>query len=254
LGVVARKRVLVLGGTSEAMALAEVLAARSEIDAVLSLAGRTSAPRLPPIPHRIGGFGGVDGLVDYLRNETIDVLVDATHPFARHMTANAAEAAKRCGVPRIVFTRPPWVPAHEDHWTFVADTEAAVAALSEGPRRVFLTVGRLSLPAFRAAPQHFYLVRSIDAPDPDERPPNMALVLARGPFDTAAEQALMREYDIDILVTKNSGGTATDAKLQAARDLGLPVILIDRPPLPDGAVVYTVEDVLAFIASHAPPP
>jgi precorrin-6A/cobalt-precorrin-6A reductase len=252
--VAARKRVLVLGGTSEAMALAEVLAARSEIDAVLSLAGRTSAPRLPPIPHRIGGFGGVDGLVDYLRRETIDVLVDATHPFARHMTANAAEAAKRCAIPRIVFTRPPWVPVAGDRWTFVADTEEAIAALGEAPRRVFLTVGRLSLPAFRAAPQHSYLVRSIDAPDASEQPPNMTLILARGPFDVAVERALMQDHGIAFLVTKNSGGTATDAKLQAARDLGLPVILIDRPPLPDGAVVYTVEDVLAFIASHAPPP
>ena len=248
------KRILILGGTSEAMALARALSARPEIDAVMSLAGRTGHPVLPPIAHRIGGFGGVEGLVAYLEDHAVAAMIDATHPFAAQMTRNAAHACETLGVPRLVFTRPAWQAGDGDHWINVADTEAAVDALGEAPRNVFLTVGRLSLPAFRRAPQHHYLMRSIDAPDLADRPPKIDLILARGPFDSAAESDLMKAHRVDVIVTKNSGGSATDAKLTAARDLGLPVIMIDRPIMPESRTVYDLDDVMAFIDTHGVAP
>ena len=248
------KRILILGGTSEAMALARALAEQPEIDAIMSLAGRTGHPVRPPIAHRIGGFGGVDGLVAYLKENSVAALIDATHPFAAQMTWNAAEACNGLGVPRLVFTRPAWRPSDGDQWISVTDTEAAVDALGGLPRKVFLTVGRLSLPVFKRAPQHHYLMRSIDAPDEPDRPPQMELILARGPFDIRAEKGLMTTHGIDIVVTKNSGGSATDAKLAAARELGLPVIIIDRPTMPDSRVVYSLDDVMEFIEAHRPPP
>ena len=243
-------RVLILGGTSEAMALARALADRPEIDAVISLAGRTDHPVLPPIKHRIGGFGGVEGLVAYLERENIRAVIDATHPFAAQMTHNAALACERLGVPHLIFTRPAWCADDSDHWIKVRDTDAAVDALGEVPKKVFLTVGRLSLPAFRRAPQHHYLMRSIDAPDVTDCPPHTELILARGPFDVEAEQALMAAHCIEMVVTKNSGGHATDAKLAAARALHLPVIMIDRPTLPESDVIYDLEGVMAFIEAH----
>jgi precorrin-6A/cobalt-precorrin-6A reductase len=242
--------ILILGGTSEAMALSRALADRPEINAVMSLAGRTGHPVLPPIKHRIGGFGGVEGLVAYLESENIRAVIDATHPFAAQMTRNAALACERLGVPRMIYTRPAWTPSAEDCWISVRDTEAAIQALGQEPQKVFLTVGRLSLPAFRRAPQHHYLMRSIDAPDATDRPPHMELILARGPFDVKAEQALMVAYGIQIIVTKNSGGHATDAKLAAARALHRPVIMIDRPSLPESLVVHDLKDVMAFIEAH----
>lgn len=243
-------QILILGGTSEAMALARALSARPEISAVMSLAGRTGHPVLPPIKHRIGGFGGVEGLVAYLERENISAVIDATHPFAAQMTRNAALACEKLGVPRLIFTRPAWTPSDEDCWIKVRDTEAAVDALGEVPKKVFLTVGRLSLPAFRRAPQHRYLMRSIDAPDATDCPPQIELILARGPFDVDVEQALMVAHGIEIVVTKNSGGQATDAKLAAARALHLPVIMIDRPTVPESLVMHDLESVMAFILAH----
>ncbi len=241
---------LILGGTSEAMALARALADRSEIHAEMSLAGRTGHPVLPPMKHRIGGFGGVEGLVAYLERENVSAVIDATHPFAAQMTRNAALACDRLGVPRLIFTRPAWTPSEEDRWISVPDTEAAVDALGEVPKKVFLTVGRLSLPAFRRAPQHHYLMRSIDAPDQADCPPHTELILARGPFDVEAERALMVAHDIEVIVTKNSGGHATDAKLSAARALHRPVIMIDRPTVPVSRVVHDLVGVMAFIEAH----
>jgi precorrin-6A/cobalt-precorrin-6A reductase len=248
------KRILILGGTSEAMALARALADGAKIDAVMSLAGRTSYPVLPPIPHRIGGFGGVDGLVAYLEEQSIAAVIDATHPFAAQMTRNAALACAKLGVPRAVFTRAAWHPGEGDQWISVTNTEAAVEALGNAPRKVFLTVGRLSLPAFKQAPQHSYLMRSIDAPDAADRPPQMELILARGPFDVDAEIELMIKHGIDIVVTKNSGGNATDAKLAAARALQLPVIMIERPTMPESRLIEKLDDVMDFIKSHNPTP
>ena len=240
-----RPHVLLLGGTSEASALARLLAARPDIPAMVSLAGRTINPIEPPIAYRIGGFGGVEGLCAFLDKHAVTALVDATHPFAERMSANAVEAARRVGVPLLALRRPAWQAADGDRWSEVADAEAAVQALGAAPRRVFLTTGRLELPAFLAAPQHFYLVRSVDPPE--ELPPRAKLILARGPFAETDEIGLMREEAVDIVVTKNSGGSATYGKIAAARRLSLPVILLRRPETAEVKTVATAQEALAWI-------
>jgi precorrin-6A/cobalt-precorrin-6A reductase len=247
-------RLLILGGTTEASALARQLAGRSGIAPVLSLAGRTAAPVAPPVPYRVGGFGGVAGLETYLRAERIDAGVDAPHPFAARISAHAAQACASLRVPLVVLTRPPWVSVEGDRWSEVADAPAAVAVLGPVPRRVFLTVGRLSLPAFAAAPWHDYLVRTIDPPDPAEGLPPHRLLLARGPFSVEDECALLERERIDTVVSKNSGGAATYAKIEAARRLRLPVIMIARPAMPAVRVVADVDAVLAWIEAHRPAP
>ena len=247
-------RVLILGGTTEASALARALVDRTDLNAVLSLAGRTEAPTPPPITHRIGGFGGVEGLIDYLNREAFSGVIDATHPFAAQMTRHAAEACAFLNLPRLVFTRPEWRETEGDRWHHVSDVHESVDALGREARRVFLTVGRLSLPAFREAPQHHYLIRSIDQPVASEMPLKNTLILARGPFSVADEIQLMRNERIDILVTKNSGGTQTDAKLEAARVLRIPVIIIERPGLPESRVTHNLEEALAFIETHGRAP
>ncbi|MDQ0392501.1 cobalt-precorrin-6A reductase [Labrys monachus] len=238
-------QILILGGTSEAAALARLLAGRTDIGAMISLAGRTKNPAPLPIPHRIGGFGGPEGLAAFLAENRVAALVDATHPFADRMSANAVAAARMSGVPLLALRRPAWQAQAGDRWTEVADAEAAVAALGARPRRVFLTTGRLELPAFLAAPQHFYLVRSVDAPE--ALPPLSRLILARGPFAEDDECALMQAEGIEAVVTKNSGGTATYGKIAAARRLGLPVILLRRPAVAEVETVSTAEEALAWI-------
>ena len=240
-------RVLVLGGTTEASGLAKALSARPDIAATLSLAGRTEAPAAQPIPTRIGGFGGVEGLAAYLRDEAIDVLVDATHPFAAQISRNAAEAARLTGTPIVAFVRPPWSREPGDRWVEVGDLDAAARALGETPRRVLLTTGRLGLASFEAAPRHHYLIRTIDHPGDLPGLPRHALLLGRGPFDLAAERELMVREAIEVVVTKNSGGSATYAKIVAARDLGQPVIVVQPPTRPDVPQVHDVGDVFAFI-------
>ncbi|WP_460447890.1 cobalt-precorrin-6A reductase [Alsobacter sp. SYSU BS001988] len=247
-------RVMVLGGTTEASALARRLAGRPDIDAVLSLAGRTSAPAAAPLRTRVGGFGGPAGLADVLRRDGFDAVVDATHPFAAQMSRHAALACAETGTPLVVLTRPAWTPGEGDRWIEVPDMEQAVEALGPEPRTVFLTVGRLSLPAFAAAPQHRYVVRSIDPPDGLERLPRRELVLARGPFGVADEEELMRRTGVDMVVTKNSGGGATSAKLEAARRLGIPVVMVARPPAPDVPRLHDVEAVMAWLEAHRPAP
>lgn len=243
---------LILGGTTEATALAAALAGRADLRPVLSLAGRTASPALPPIPHRIGGFGGVAGLAAYLAGERVAAVVDATHPFAARISAHAVAACAQSGLPLLAFTRPPWQPAPGACWTAVADLDAAALALGAAPRRVLLTVGRLGLAAFRAAPHHHYLIRTIDPPDPADLPPGHRLILDRGPFRLAAETALMREGAVDVLVTKNSGGTGAAAKLDAARALGLPVVAVARPAVAGPRrEVFTLAEVLAWIDARA---
>ncbi len=245
-------RFLILGGTSEATALCGALAVRADLRPTLSLAGRTAHPAPPAVPHRTGGFGGVAGLGAYLRAEAIAAVVDATHPFAARISAHAAAACAECGVPLVAFTRPPWRPGPGDRWTEVPDLGTAVAALGAEPRRALLTVGRLGLAAFRAAPQHHYLVRTIDPPDPADLPPDAAVVLDRGPFRLADEEALMRRERVDVLVTKNSGGAAAAPKLEAARALGVWVIAVARPPVAGGREeLFALGDVLAWIDAHA---
>jgi precorrin-6A/cobalt-precorrin-6A reductase len=248
-------RVLILGGSSEASRLAARLAEEPAFAPILSLAGRTQNPTPPPIPYRIGGFGGVDGLAGYLKEAGVDCLVDATHPFAERMSFNAEAAAATTGTPLVVFTRPPWTPQPGDHWRECADAASAAQALGAAPRRVFLTVGRLQLRAFEAAPQHDYLIRTIDLPDPAPNLPHHCVILARGPFTIDAEVKLMRDERIDALVTKNSGGEATRAKLDAARALGLEVVLIGRPQSPDAPTFHTLEAVMDFLrARHSAAP
>ena len=241
-------RILILGGSSDATALARDLAGRTDLTAVISLAGRTREPAPQPLPTRVGGFGGIDGLAAHLRAEAIDLLVDATHPFATRITHNARVAAETARVPLIHVERPGWRAGPGDRWLEVADIEAAVDALGEVPRRVFLTIGRLRLGAFARAPRHHYLVRTIDPAAQAYGLPNVAFIEARPPFDAAAEASLMRAHRIAVLVTKNSGGVAAYGKLAAARDLGLSVILLRRPAESGGTV--DVAGALAAIEAH----
>ena len=241
--------ILILGGTTEASALARALADRPWTSTV-SLAGRTRDPAPQPIPCRIGGFGGVPGLVDHLRTHRIDALIDATHPFAAQMTHNAAAAAAETGTPLLAIYRPAWTRPDNAIWHEVATMQAAADALGPTPRRVLLTIGQKDLTPFAAAPHHQYVVRSIDPPS---APPPGALVLtARGPYDEPAECALLLQHRIEVMVTKNAGGTATVAKLAAAAALGISVVIVARPPLPGGlATVPTAAAALAWLEIQA---
>lgn len=223
-------RVLILGGSAEASALARSLEGDSRFAPVLSLAGRTKAPRLPPIAHRLGGFGAVEGLAQWLREPGADLLVCATHPFAAQMRRHAIEAARRTGTPLLVVERPAWSPVDGDRWIPVADMAAAASALGEAPRRVLLTVGQKDISPFAGAPQHAYVVRSIDPPSPESLPAGAQVISARPPFEEADERRLLETHGIEVVVTKNSGGSDAAAKLAAARALGLPVIMVERPP------------------------
>ena len=238
-------RILILGGTSEARELAAVLVTAGT-DVISSLAGRVRDPRLPDGPVRIGGFGGPDGLAAFLQAEDIAAVVDATHPFASGITANAAEAAVRTGVPLLAVRRPAWDV--DEGWETVADIRAAAVTVEAWRgRAVFLTTGRRDLAAFAADGRHSFLVRTVDPPD-GPLPARMTLILDRGPYTVGAETALMREHDIGLLVTKNSGGPMTAAKLQAARDLGVRVVMVQRPPLPAGtATVATAGEAVGWV-------
>ncbi|MGH6822345.1 MAG: cobalt-precorrin-6A reductase [Methylocella sp.] len=243
-------RVLVLGGTFEASKLADLLAGQSGISPILSFAGRTTAIRPPQIPYRIGGFGGVDGLSAYLEAENIDVLVDATHPFAGQISRHAAIAAAGVNIPLIVLSRPAWVAQPGDQRIEVADMAAAAAALGREPKRVFLTIGRLQIGAFSAAPQHFYLIRTIESPAFPPGLPRHRVIHGRGPFAFEAEEKLLREESIDVVVSKNSGGEAAFAKLVAARHLGLPVVMVARPRQAAGPVLHDPAEVMALLLHH----
>jgi precorrin-6A/cobalt-precorrin-6A reductase len=228
--------VLILGGTTEARRLAADLAARPGVRVTTSLAGRVARPAAVAGDLRIGGFGGSDGLADWLRVHRVDALVDATHPFAEAITANAARAAAATGVPTVALRRPGWRPGPGDDWHAVPSLTAAAEILPRLGRRVFLSTGRLGLAAFAGAADLHFVVRSVDPPEPP-LPPHTRVILARGPFTTADETGLLRGHRIDVLVTKDSGGEATAAKLTAARELGLPVVVVRRPEPPAGLTV-----------------
>ncbi|MEV6587414.1 cobalt-precorrin-6A reductase [Streptomyces acidicola] len=232
--------VLVLGGTTEARELAASLATRPGVHVTTSLAGRVSRPAAQAGDVRIGGFGGAEGLAAWLREHEADAVVDATHPFATAITANAARAAAATGVPAIVLRRPGWRPGPGDRWHPADSLTDAAALLPSLGHRVFLTTGRLGLAAFADLSETHFLIRSVEAPEPP-LPPHAEILLARGPFTVDGERALLSEHRIDVLVTKDSGGDATAAKLAAARDLGLPVVVVRRPPLPPG--VTAVPDI-----------
>jgi precorrin-6A/cobalt-precorrin-6A reductase len=241
--------ILILGGTTEARLLGEGLAGR-DLRLTYSLAGRTQSPLPMPGPVRIGGFGGADGLAEYLRAEHIDMLVDATHPYAATMSRNAAEAAAKTGIPFIALHRPAWTPVAGDRWTEVANAREAVRALGAAPRRVFLALGRQEIAPFGAAPQHHYLVRSVEPVDPPLPVPHTTYIEARGPFSEADDRALLEAHRIEVVVSKNSGGAAAYGKIAAARALGIEVILLRRPTLPDVPSVATIAEAVAFI-DHA---
>lgn len=221
--------------------------AHAGLEAVFSYAGRTGSPAPQPLPMRVGGFGGVPGLVAYLRAEAISHVIDATHPFAAQMSANAVAACAATATPLIALERVPWQPQPGDNWQRVADIAAAVAALPEAPARVFLAIGRQSLAPFAARPQHHYLLRLVDPPEAPLPLPNTSVVLARGPFDVAGDTALLRDHAITHIVAKNAGGTGAEAKLAAARALRLPVILIDRPALPSRKLAASVAEVMGWL-------
>lgn len=219
------------------------------MDAVFSYAGRTEAPVAQPLPTRVGGFGGVAGLQAWLQAQGISHVVDATHPFAAQMSGNAIAACGALGIPLLALERPAWTAQAGDQWQHVPDIAAAVAALPQAPARVFLAIGRQNLAAFAARPQHHYLLRLVDAV-PDLPLPQAEVVLARGPFTVDGDRALMQAHGISHVVAKNAGGSGADAKLVAARALGIPVILVDRPCIPARATVATVAEVMNWIAAH----
>jgi precorrin-6A/cobalt-precorrin-6A reductase len=242
----AMPRVLLLGGTTEAARMARALA-EAGVDAVYSYAGRTEAPMGQPIHMRVGGFGGVAGLRAYLKAEGISHVIDATHPFAAQMSGNAVAACTAEAVPLIALERAPWVAGEGDRWTRVADIPAAVAALAGPPKRVFLAIGRQHLEPFAAQGQHRYLLRLVDAPSGPLPLPLADVVVARGPFDLGGDSALLRTHGIEVVVAKNAGGKGAVAKIAAARALGLPVVMIDRPVLPARKVVGSVADVMGWL-------
>ena len=244
------KKILILGGTAEARALAERLAPRRDLDVTLSLAGRTAAPARQAVPVRVGGFGGTDGLADYLKRERVDVLVDATHPYASIISANAIAAARVADVCLIALQRPRWEPVAGDRWTEVNNVEAAVETLGRTARRVFVTLGRNELAPLQSAPQHFYLIRSVDPVEPPLALSHAQYVTARGPFAEPDERALMAAHGIDVVIAKNSGGTATYGKIAAARALGIAVVMLRRPPLLDRPAVRNVDEALVSL-DHA---
>ncbi len=241
------RRVLLLGGTGEALSLAARLAGDPGIALTTSLAGRTAGHRLPAGDVRVGGFGGTRGLLDYLRAEAVEAVIDATHPFAATISCHAAEACAAAAVPRVLVLRPPWQPEPGDRWLPAAATAAAADLAGHPGRRVFLTVGRRELAVFAGHPQTWFLVRMIEPP-PDPLPlDRYELLLARGPFSPADEAALLDRHGIDLIVSKNSGGGATYPKIAAARARGIPVVMISRPPTPAGDTVTGVDAVLAWL-------
>ncbi|OAN80856.1 cobalt-precorrin-6A reductase [Jannaschia sp. EhC01] len=241
-----KPNLLILGGTTEATALARAVA-EAGIAGTVSFAGRVARPVRQPLPQRVGGFGGVAGLKDYLTTERITHVVDATHPFAAQMSRNAIAACAQADVPLQALTRPPWLAQERDTWTHVPNIAGAVAALDRPACRVMLAVGRMHLAEFAPNPQHFYLLRLVDPPKSALPLPQTEVLISRGPFTQADDKALMLAHGIELVVSKNAGGTGAYAKIAAARSLGLPVIMIDRPAIPDRPEVAAPAEVLDWL-------
>ncbi|UPJ40285.1 cobalt-precorrin-6A reductase [Bradyrhizobium sp. 40] len=238
-------RALILGGTADASLLAAEIA-RAGIDAVYSYGGRTRAPAGQPLPTRIGGFGGVGGLADYIRREEITHVIDSTHPFAAEMSRNAVAACAETGTPLIALERAPWTKAPGDNWIEIPDVNAAVAALPEAAANVFLAIGRQHIAPFATRPQHAYTLRFIDPPDAP-LPFAADVIVSRGPFTLEGELEMMRKRSITRIVARNSGGDGARAKIDAARVLGLPVIMIARPQLPERLRVESVAEIMQWL-------
>ncbi|SUS08196.1 Precorrin-6A reductase [Candidatus Defluviicoccus seviourii] len=249
-------RLLILGGTTEAARLAAAALKRwppDRLAVITSQAGRIAPLNPPPGALRVGGFGGVAGLAAYLRDQAIDALIDATHPFAAVVSQNAAEACRQSGVARLMLIRPPWQPGVGDRWTEVADMAAAAVALRQESRRVFLTTGPGALPAFSNLSDIWFLLRLFQPPATPLPIAQHAVVVARPPFTVATEAALISQHRIDTLVSKNSGGP-TDAKLAAARAAGIRVVMVARPAAPEGERVATVAEALDWLAARLQEP
>ena len=243
-------RALILGGTGDANRLADALV-RETIDAIYSYAGRTQIPLGHSLPTRIGGFGGAVGLADHIRKERITHVIDATHPFAAEMSRHAVEACAATDVPLVALERAPWTRVTGDDWIEVADIDAAVAALPEQRARVFLAIGRQHIAPFAARPQHAYTLRFVDAPEGALPLRDAEVIVSRGPFTLEGDRELMRSRGIDRLVARNSGGLGARAKIDAARQLGLPVIMISRPEVPDRPRVESVAEVMQWLTHRA---
>ena len=222
------------------------LLAEAGMDATFSYAGRTETPIPQPLPTRIGGFGGGEGLAAYLRKNAVTHLVDATHPFAAQMSRNAIAACAETGVKLLTLERPEWVASPEDNWRQVQSLDEAAAALPAEPSRIFLAIGRQGLPAFATRPEHLYLLRLVNAPGALPLP-RAEIVQSRGPFTLENDLALLRQHYIEIIVAKNSGGSGGRAKLEAARILRLPVLMLPRPALPARDVVAEPEEAMLWL-------
>ncbi|NJS11355.1 MAG: cobalt-precorrin-6A reductase [Microcoleus sp. CSU_2_2] len=242
-----KKRLLILGGTGDAAELAVRASQIPNLEVISSLAGRTQQPSTPTGTVRIGGFGGTAGLVAYLFDRAIDLLIDATHPFADRISFNAAAATTECKLPHLMLARPAWNRVEGDRWIEVESHEAAAKALSQQSKRVFLTIGRQELAAFAGLESIWFLMRAIDPPALNTPVPNGQLLLAKGPFSLENERELLREYQIDTIVSKNSGGDATYAKIIAARELVIPVVMVQRPPRPAVEQVADVEGAIDWL-------
>ncbi|MDF5707452.1 MAG: cobalt-precorrin-6A reductase [Nostoc sp. S4] len=240
-------RVLILGGTGDATELAAKLATIEGVEAITSLAGRTREPLVPLGDLRVGGFGGVAGLVNYLEAMQIDLLIDATHPFASQISWNAVDAAIKVGVPHLMLIRPPWQKVSDDRWIEVDSVRAAAAVLENQAQRVFLTVGRQELAAFAHLKEIWFLMRTIDPPAPDALVPPGMLLCDRGPFTLNNEREILIQHHIDTIVSKNSGGDATYAKIIAARELEVNVVMVNRPAIPPGDYVTDVDGALSWL-------
>ena len=244
-----RANLLILAGTTEATAFARA-AEEAGLHGTVSFAGRVARPLRQALPQRVGGFGGPAGLARWLAENGTTHVIDATHPFAAQMSAHAVEACRIAKVPLVALTRPEWTPVESDKWISVPDIPSAVAALAGPPRRVVLAIGRMHLADFAPHPQHSYLLRLVDPPDGPLPFPDAEVVVDRGPFSEAGDRALLTRFRADLVVSKNAGGTGAYAKLAAARSLGLPVLMIERPPQPRRATVTTVSAALDWVA-HA---
>ena len=241
--------VLVLGGTSEGNDLSLALTNEPGVRCVSSLAGRTASPRLPQGEVRIGGFGGAEGLAAYLRLHRVGAVIDATHPFAATMGANAERGCRQAGVPLLRLERPPWRPIAGDDWTEVDDWDEAADVIAKRARRVLLALGRRELAPFAALDHVWFLVRSVDPPNPTPRFAQAEFILDRGPFALAGERDLLAAHRIDAIVCRNSGGSAADAKLLAARELRVSVVMKRRPARPDLPQAASVSEAIAWVRS-----
>lgn len=239
-------KILILGGTQEASELAKKAASLTNIQVKLSLAGRTSQA-VASNNLRVGGFGGVAGLIKYLKSEKIDLLIDATHPFAAKISQNAAIAAENLQLPFLMLIRPKWESVVGDKWIEVENIPAAVEILPSLAERVFLTIGRQEVTAFSQVENIWFLMRTIEKPSSDIVLPKGLLLLERGPFDKDSEKQLLKKHNIDTIVSKNSGGNATYAKIIAAQELGIKVVMVKRPILPQGDRVEDVETALLWV-------